>query len=139
MLYNHMCDGEFDCKDGSDEDECPVQCESGEETTQQHSHLCTFTCSENVKFRVLNSCFIVNIPSICSQVSFNVHMVRSALRIGRCVTVWLSVRIARMKSTALRRNALIVVTKTAASQNPSSVMETQTVRMAAMRPAVVGV
>lgn len=32
VLFNHVCDGEFDCKDGSDEDECPLQCESGEET-----------------------------------------------------------------------------------------------------------
>lgn len=44
-----------------------------------------------------------------------------------------------MKSTALRRAALIVVTKPDASQNPSSVTETQTVRTAAMRPAVVRV
>ncbi len=33
MLYNHVCDGERDCTDGSDEDECSVACESGEETT----------------------------------------------------------------------------------------------------------
>lgn len=44
-----------------------------------------------------------------------------------------------MKSTALRRAAFFVVTKPDASQNPSSVTETQTVRTAAMRPAVVGV
>lgn len=33
VLYNHMCDGEHDCNDGSDEDECSHECESGEETT----------------------------------------------------------------------------------------------------------
>ncbi|XP_051537274.1 low-density lipoprotein receptor-related protein 2-like [Myxocyprinus asiaticus] len=27
VLYNHLCDGEQDCKDGSDEDECSVECE----------------------------------------------------------------------------------------------------------------
>lgn len=36
VLYNHVCDGENDCEDGSDEDECSVVCESGEETTWQH-------------------------------------------------------------------------------------------------------
>ncbi|KTF92133.1 hypothetical protein cypCar_00012920 [Cyprinus carpio] len=30
VLYNHVCDGEHDCKDGSDEDECSVECESGQ-------------------------------------------------------------------------------------------------------------
>ncbi|XP_059404756.1 low-density lipoprotein receptor-related protein 2-like isoform X1 [Carassius carassius] len=30
VLYNHVCDGEQDCKDGSDEDECSMECESGQ-------------------------------------------------------------------------------------------------------------
>ncbi len=78
--------------------------------------------------------------SICSQVSFSVHMVRSASSDGRCVTVWLSVRIDPMKSTASSRTRAVVIAviKTAASQNPLSVMETQTVRTAATRKAVVG-
>ncbi|XP_073717280.1 vitellogenin receptor Yl [Misgurnus anguillicaudatus] len=30
VLYNHLCDGEMDCADGSDEDECLDECESGQ-------------------------------------------------------------------------------------------------------------
>ncbi len=46
-----------------------------------------------------------------------------------------------MKSTASSRTRAVVIAaiKTAASQNPLSVMETQTVRTAATRKAVVGV
>lgn len=29
VLYNHVCDGEADCRDGSDEDECSSVCEIG--------------------------------------------------------------------------------------------------------------
>ncbi len=45
-----------------------------------------------------------------------------------------------MKSTASSRTRAVVIAaiKTAASQNPLSVMETQTVRTAATRKAVVG-
>uniref|UniRef100_A0A8P4GKW9 EGF-like domain-containing protein n=1 Tax=Dicentrarchus labrax TaxID=13489 RepID=A0A8P4GKW9_DICLA len=28
VLYNHVCDGEADCKDGSDEEECSLACET---------------------------------------------------------------------------------------------------------------
>lgn len=29
VLYNHVCDGEADCGDGSDEEECSLACEIG--------------------------------------------------------------------------------------------------------------
>lgn len=29
VLYNHVCDGEADCRDGSDEEECLSECETG--------------------------------------------------------------------------------------------------------------
>lgn len=29
VLYNHVCDGEADCRDGSDEEECLSVCETG--------------------------------------------------------------------------------------------------------------
>lgn len=29
VLYNHVCDGEADCRDGSDEEECSLACETG--------------------------------------------------------------------------------------------------------------
>ncbi|KAM3599170.1 uncharacterized protein V6R79_001076 [Siganus canaliculatus] len=30
VMYSHVCDGERDCEDGSDEDECASQCKAGE-------------------------------------------------------------------------------------------------------------
>lgn len=29
ILHDHMCDGEPDCGDGSDEDECSLACDTG--------------------------------------------------------------------------------------------------------------
>lgn len=28
-MYSHLCDGEKDCKDGSDEEGCAIQCKAG--------------------------------------------------------------------------------------------------------------
>lgn len=29
ILHDHMCDGEPDCRDGSDEDQCSLACDTG--------------------------------------------------------------------------------------------------------------
>lgn len=32
ILHSHVCDGEADCRDGSDEEGCDVQCKAGKKT-----------------------------------------------------------------------------------------------------------
>lgn len=29
VMYGHVCDGQKDCEDGSDEEECAVDCKAG--------------------------------------------------------------------------------------------------------------